>query len=133
GLRIEQQADQVLDLLGSEGAGVAEARHVRAQVVRLGVIDLAVHVALHFRAVAALRAEAEQAWADRAVRRFLGRELVAVIAAAAVRRPGRVGPLHAAAALRDALAVLPVADQAALRIGDGLQLVFFELLGEAGG
>src|SRR5688572_5516772 len=35
---VQQQADEVLDLLGSERARIAEPRHVRAQVVGLGVV-----------------------------------------------------------------------------------------------
>src|SRR5439155_2871643 len=69
---------------------------------------------------------------DGAERRLLRRELMAVVAAAVVG-PGRlVAPSEAAAALRDALAALPVADEVAGREGDGLHLVGFERLGELG-
>src|SRR5436190_17592599 len=44
--RVEQQADEVLDLLRRQRAGGAKARHLRAEVVSLGVIDLAVGIAL---------------------------------------------------------------------------------------
>src|SRR6185503_11670092 len=109
---VEQQRGQVPDLLLGERARVAEARHLRAGVVGLRVPDLAVHVALGLRRVAARLAEAREARADGAVRLFLRRDLVAVVAAAA-RLAGLVAPGHAAAALRDALPALPVAEQAA--------------------
>src|SRR4029077_21029297 len=80
-----------------------------------------------------LRPEAGEARPDRAERDLLRRELVAVVAAPAGWRAGCVVPLHAAAVLRYALAVLPVADQAPLGKGDGLHLVGFEPLGELGG
>src|SRR5690606_4485432 len=115
----EEQRDEVLDLLLGERAGVAEARHLRAGVVRLGVVDLAVDVALHVRPVAALLAEAEQARADGAVRALLRGELVAVVAAAAAGAR-LVAPHAAAAALRHALGALPVAHQAPRREDDGL-------------
>src|SRR5579863_783790 len=81
--RIEQQRHQVLDLLLREGSGVTQPRHLRAQVVGLGVVDLAVGVFLDLGAVAAQFAEAKQAGTDGAVGRFLRRQLVAVVAAAA--------------------------------------------------
>src|SRR5438477_269482 len=80
---VEQKRHEILDLLRRQRSRGAEARHLRAQVVRLGVIDLAVDVALHFGARAANLAEATQARADRAVRELARRELVAVVAAAA--------------------------------------------------
>src|SRR4051812_20816965 len=121
--RVEEQRDQVLDLLLGERAGEAQARHLRARAIRLGVVDLAVDVALHVLAGAALLAEAEQARSDGAVGELRGREPVAVVAAAAGRLARLVGPLHAAAVLRQALAALPVAHQPALREGDGLHLL----------
>src|SRR3954469_1687577 len=121
--RVEQQRDQVLDLLLGERAGEAEARHLRARAVRLGVIDLAVDVALHVVARAALLAKAEQARADGAVGKLGGREAVAVVAAAAGGLARLVGPLHAAAVLREALAAFPVAHQSALRERDRLHLL----------
>src|SRR5579859_5405007 len=57
--RVEQQADEVLDLLRRQRAR-AEARHLRAEVVCLGVIDLAVDVALGVGVGAALFSEAAQ-------------------------------------------------------------------------
>src|SRR4029077_4810247 len=92
-----------------------------------------VHVFLDLRAVAAYGTEAVQARPDGAERGLLGRELVAVVAAAAEGGARLVGPLQTAAVLRDALAILPVADQVALREGDGLHLVGFELLRKLGG
>src|SRR5689334_16479362 len=77
---IEQQADQVPDLLGGQRAGIAEARHRRAQVEGLGIEDFAVDVALRLRAVAAKLAEIAQAGADRAVGGFARCELVTVVA-----------------------------------------------------
>src|SRR5207249_8228231 len=41
---VEKQRDEVLDLLLGQRAGKPEPRHLRAEVVRLGVIDLAVDV-----------------------------------------------------------------------------------------
>src|SRR5260221_5835819 len=67
--RIEQQPDQVLDLLLGERAGISQARHLRAGAVGLGVVDLAVGVLLDLGPAAAQLAEAQQAWADRAVGR----------------------------------------------------------------
>src|ERR1035437_5490922 len=60
-VRVEQQRDEVLDLLFGERARMAEAGHVRTQVECLGVVDLAVHVFLNLRAVAAGLAELAQA------------------------------------------------------------------------
>src|SRR5207244_9741714 len=110
--RIEQQPDQILDLLGRERAGEPEPRHLRAEVVGLRVVDLAVDVALHLGARAARFSETAQARPDRAVRKLLRRELVAVVAAAAAGLAGLVGPGQAAPALRERLAALPVVDQA---------------------
>src|SRR5215207_512019 len=52
----------------------------------------------------------------------------AVVAAAAVGGAGRIGEGHAAAALCDVLAALPVPHQAAGGERDGLHLVGFQLL-----
>src|ERR687884_1492473 len=109
---VEQQRDQVLDLLRRERAGRPEARHLRADVVRLGVVDFPVHVALHLGARATRLAESAQARADGAVRELLGRELVTVVAAAAGGIAGLVVPGEAAPALRDRLAALPIAEEA---------------------
>src|SRR3989441_7909072 len=128
--RVEQQSDEILDLLLRERAGIAQARHLRAEVVRLRVIDLAVDVLLYFGTIAADRAEAVQARSDRAERRFLGRELVAVVAAAVAGRARLVAPGEAAAALGDALAALPAADEIAARERDRFHLIRFECLGE---
>src|SRR2546428_3387749 len=121
---IEKQSDEILDLLLGEGARVSEPRHLRAQVVRLGVVDLAVDVFLDLRAAAAHFAEIAQARADGAERRFLRRELMAVVAAAVVGAGRLVAPSEAAAALRDALAALPVADAVAGGGGGGRYLVW---------
>jgi hypothetical protein len=107
---------------------VAEARHLRAGVVGLRVVDLAVDVPLHFLRVAAQLAEAEQARSQRAEGRLGRRELVAVVAAAAGGRARAVAPHEAATVLRDRFAALPVAEQAALGEGDRLHLVRLELL-----
>src|SRR3954463_603556 len=120
---IEKQADQVLDLLFGQRARIAHPRHLRAGVIGLGVIDLAVGVFLRVGAVAAGLAEAAQARTDRSVGKLLGRELMAVVAAAARGIAGLVGPLLAAPVLRDRLASLPVSDEAALGEGDGLHLL----------
>src|SRR5688572_31693154 len=93
---MEQQGDEILDVLLGERARVAKARHLRAGVVRLGVVDLAVDILLHLRTVTTLFAEAEQARPDGPVRGLLRRDLVAVVAAAA-GLSGLVAP-HAAAA-----------------------------------
>src|SRR5204862_7715277 len=92
------------------------------------VVDAAEGIALDVRAVAAQLAEAAQARAERAVRCLLRRELVAVVAAAAASGAGRVGPLQAAAVLRDRLAALPVAKQAPGRKPYRRELLGLELL-----
>src|SRR3989442_10745800 len=84
-------------------------------------------------AVAAQIAELPQARAEGAEGRLLRRELVAVVAAAAGCFARLVGPLQGAAVLRDALAALPVAHQAAFGKHDGLHLVHLERSGELGG
>jgi hypothetical protein len=56
-----------------------------------------------------------------------GRDLVAVVAIAAAGHAGLVAPGHAAAALRQLLAGLPVAHQLAVgRILDGFQLILLQ-------
>src|SRR5206468_9874887 len=64
-------------------------------------------------------AKGPQARPDRAVRHLAWRELVAVVAAAARRVARLVVPGQAPAALREGLAALPVAHQAAFRVDDG--------------
>src|SRR4051812_26992224 len=126
---IEQKRHEVLDLLRSKGAGGTESRHLAARGERLGVVDLRVHVSLHLRTVAALLSESAQAGPDGPERQLVRRQFVAVVAAAA-RVPGLVVPGHALAALRKALAALPVAHQTARGIRDRLLLVRFERAGE---
>src|SRR5690606_39499901 len=85
-------------------------------------------------AVAADLAEAPEARADGAGRLALGRDDVAVVAAATGGLLRILVPLHAAAAPGDLGAFLPVAEQLAVgRPDDGLHLVALEHLGEAGG
>src|SRR5216684_8229352 len=127
---VEKQRDEILDLLLGQRAGKPEPRHLRAEVIRLGVIDLAVDVTLDLLAVAAQLAELPQARAEGAEGRLLRRKLVAVVAAAAGCVARLVGPLQAAAVLRDALAALPVAHQAAAWKDDALHLVRLERLRE---
>src|ERR1039458_3134618 len=83
-VRVEQQRNEVLDLLFGERSRMAEAGHVRTQVECLGVVDFAVHVLLHLRAVAASLAELAEAVPDVAEGSLVRPDLVAVVATAAV-------------------------------------------------
>src|SRR5690606_14500410 len=125
------------DLGFGQVAHVAGARHVGAGVVGLGVPDLAPGV-LHDRlgrgAVrvgdAAQLAVVVQAGTDGAEGDFFLGDLVAVVAVAAIGRIGLVAPGEAAAALGDLLALLPVAQELAVRRPlDRLQVGFFQALG----
>jgi hypothetical protein len=118
--RVEQQGHQVLELGFVEQLRVPEARHARAGVVGLGVVELAPGVLDDRLRVGARRighaaqlavvveARAECAEGD------LGLvDHVAVVAIAAVDGGGGggVGPRHAAAVLGELLAFFPVADE----------------------
>src|SRR5471030_3158713 len=102
-VRVEQQRNQVFDLLFGERSGMAEAGHVRTQVECLGVVDFAVHVLLHLRAVAAGLAELAQAVPNVAEGSLVRPDLVAVVATAAIVTGAAVVPGHAAPVLRDAI------------------------------
>src|SRR5262245_441767 len=94
---------------------MTEARHARAGRERLRVVDLAVGVLLHLRREAAQLAEVVERRADGAERELRLAELVAGVAVAAGGILRIVAVLHADAGLRDALAVLPVAQVLAVR------------------
>ena len=104
---------------------------LRARVEGLGVVDLAVGVALRVRAVTAELAEPVEARPDRAEGHFLRRELVTGVAVGADRAPRIVGELLAASFLRDLLAVLPVAQQLSVRgIADRREVRLLDPLGD---
>src|SRR5215470_1952614 len=127
---IEEQRDQVLDLLLGGRRVITEARHLRAQVVGLGVVDLAVDVPLHLGTVAAQLAELVEARADRAEGGLPGPDLVAVVAAAA-GDAGGVAPCQSAPALRDAFTRFPIAEELAIgREADRGQLILLQALGD---
>src|SRR5262245_5361135 len=94
---------------------MTEARHAAARRVRLGIPHLAVRVLLDVDAVAAQLAELVEARPDRPVRELLWRKLMTGIAIGADGTLRIVRILHAAAFLRDLLAVLPVAHVLAVR------------------
>src|SRR5262245_23814008 len=117
-LRVEQQRHQVAQLVLVEQTHVAEARHVRACGVGLAVVQLAPGV-LHDRRRrgvghvlhAAQLAVIPQARTDGAEGDLLLVDLVAVVAVGAVVLGcgRRIGPGHAAAVLRQLLALAPIA------------------------
>src|SRR4029077_20868015 len=88
---------------------VAEARHVGARRIGIGVPDLAVCILARLIVEAAQLGKTVQRRTDGPERDFLRRELMARVAVAAHRTLGIVGELLAATFLRDALAVFPVA------------------------
>ena len=123
-LRVEQQRHQVANLLFAQDARVAEARHVRACLVGLGVPQLAPGVVNDGFAVgrsrvtdAAQLAVVVQAGADRAVGQLGLADLVAVVAAAAIGIVCLVGPGQAPAVLGNSFAFNPVAQQLAVSGG----------------
>jgi hypothetical protein len=112
------------DLLRRQPVVQAETRHVGARREGVGVVDLVVGVLDDLVRVAAQLAEMMQAGADGAVGDFLLGQLVAGVAVAATRTPGRVGldeaDVAAGADCGELLAFLPVADQLAVdRVADG--------------
>src|SRR2546429_597742 len=132
GVGVEQQRHQVRDLLFGQHAVVPEARHVGAGRERLGIVDLAVGVLLDRLARAAQLAELVEARADGAERQLLLRDLMAVVAAAAGRTGRVVGELLAGSALRDALALAPIAHElSGARVTDGRLLRLFDPVAHA--
>src|SRR5258706_15832109 len=110
GFWIHQQRHHVLDLSLGEDAVVAEARHVGAGREGLGVVHLRVSVLLHLGREAAQLAEVVQARPDGAERKLRLAELVAGVAVGARGSGWIVVELLAGSRLRDALALLPVAE-----------------------
>src|SRR5678815_4323080 len=118
---IDEQRDDVADLLLGQDAMVAEARHVRARGVRVGVVDLAPCVLARLVAESAQFSEAIERRPDRSVRQLLRRQLMTGRAVGAGGILRVIGKLESLAALRDLLAILPVADELAVgRITDCL-------------
>ena len=106
---------------GGERARVAEARHLRAQVVGLGVVDLAVDVALHLGAVAAHLAEAQQARA-RACRTRLPAARAGGSCSSCRRRRRRRGSVHCRP--RPFCAMRSPRFQSPIRLPSGKAMVF---------